>query len=260
MKTFHRDGLTLAYLDEGQGLPVLLLHAFPLHGGMYAEQVKALSPKYRFIVPDLRGFGPSEVGQGPTPMSTFAEDAIALLDHLGIDAAVVGGVSMGGYVSMALLQQDPGRVRALVLVDTQMGADDEAGRARREDTARSIEARGMDVLVESLLPKLLAPSAPPELRERVREMILSNPPAGSAAATRGMALRPDSRNILARFAGPALVVVGQHDDITPRAKAEQMKDVLSNAELVEIPDAGHLAPLENPAAFNAALDAFLQRL
>lgn len=260
MPTFTHAGLELHYLDEGKGLPVLLLHAFPLHGGMFEEQVRALSRKYRFIIPDLRGFGRSAVGPGPSEMSAFADDALALLDHLGISSAVVGGVSMGGYAATALLQADPGRVSGLVLSDTQMGADDEATKARREDTARNIEARGMDVLVETLLPKLLAPSATPELRDRVAEMIRSNPPAGSAAASRGMGMRPDSKGILARFAGLALLVYGEEDAITPRAKMEQMKDVLSSVELFEIAHAAHLPNLEQPSVFNEALDAFLSRI
>jgi len=260
MPVFDRGGVELNYLDEGKGLPVLLLHAFPFSSEMYRPQISALAAKYRFIAPDLRGFGRSPAPARPSEMSAFAEDALALLDHLEVDAAVVGGVSMGGYVAMALLQLDPSRVRALVLADTQMSSDDEAGKQRREETARAVEARGMDALVETLVPKLLAQPARPDVEETVIRIIRANPPAGAAAATRGMALRPDSRDILARFAGPSLILVGEKDALTPRAKAEEMARVLSGAELVEIPGAGHLANLEMPDAFNRALDSFLRRL
>ncbi|MBX5484207.1 MAG: alpha/beta fold hydrolase [Myxococcaceae bacterium] len=260
MPTFTHQGLTLHYRDQGSGTPVLLLHAFPLHGELFAPQLEALTASHRLIAPDLRGFGQSQPGPGPATMTTFAEDALALLDHLGIDAAVVGGVSMGGYAALALLQLDPSRVRALVLADTQMGADDEAGRARREEVAREVERDGMGPLADSMLPRLLAQPADSALEQKVRGWILSNPPEGAAAASRGMGLRADSRNILARFAGPALIVVGEKDVITPRAKADAMANVLSHAQVVEIPGAGHLANLEQPEAFNRALDQFLRSL
>lgn len=258
MPVFDREGVPLHYLDEGSGPPVLLLHAFPVSSEMFRPQIRALAARYRILAPDQRGFGRSPPSPGPTTMIALAQDALALLDHLGIDTAVVGGVSMGGYATMALLQHDPSRVRALVLADTQMGADDEAGRQRREETARSIEARGMAALVENLVPKLLSPDAPAEVRRTLVRLVETNPPEGSAAASRGMALRADSRNILARYAGPSLVVVGENDVLTPRARAEEMARVLSNASVVEIPGAGHLANLEAPDAFNRALDAFLE--
>lgn len=260
MPVYTHAGLKLHYADAGQGPVILLLHAFPLTGEMFHRQCEALSHKFRFIVPDLRGFGRSEVPTGPSEMSTFADDAIALLDHLGIESAVVGGVSMGGYTAMSLTQMEPSRVRALVLADTQMGADDEAGKARREQVAQDVETRGMVSVVESQLPKLLAQPANPDTERWVRKLMLENPPSGTAAASRGMALRPDSKGILARFANPALVLVGERDAITPREKAQAMVDVLSNAGLEVIPRAGHLSNLENPDAFNQALDAFVSAI
>lgn len=258
MPVFNHQGLQLHYLDEGRGPAVLLLHAFPLSSEMYRQQIAALAPRYRVIAPDFRGFGKSEMGEGPSEMSTFATDALALLDHLELPNAVVGGLSMGGYASMALLDQDPSRVRALVLADTQMGADDDAGKARREETARDVEARGVGALVESYLPKLLLQPPAKDVERKVRSIIESTQPKGAAAASRGMALRPESRNILARFAGPTLILVGEADAITPREKADQMAEVISNASVLEIPKAGHLSNLENPTAFNRALDAFLE--
>ena len=114
MQTLTVDGVPLHYRDVGQGLPVLLLHAFPLNGAAFDKQVAALSGRYRFIIPDHRGFGASQLGAGPTEMSRIARDALALLDALKVDSAVVGGVSMGGYAAMALLREDAGRVRGLV--------------------------------------------------------------------------------------------------------------------------------------------------
>ncbi|WP_224362255.1 alpha/beta fold hydrolase [Hyalangium versicolor] len=256
MLTVTVDGIPLHYRDVGQGLPVLLLHAFPLNGSAFDAQVKALSGRYRFILPDVRGFGQSKLGEGPTEMGRIARDALALLDALKIDSAVVGGVSMGGYASMALLREDAGRVRGLVLVDTQATPDDEAGRARREATAKEALEKGVEPLVQAQLPKLVANPDSPAGRE-VAAMMRAAAPQAVAAAQRGMALRADSKDILARYAGPALVVVGEHDAITPLEKAKQMADLISGARLELIPGAGHLSNQEQPERFNPVLDSFL---
>jgi pimeloyl-ACP methyl ester carboxylesterase len=238
---------------------VVLLHAFPLSSEMFEPQWSALQGRARFIVPDLRGFGESGAGGGPSEMGAMADDVLALLDHLAIDAAVVGGVSMGGYVSLALLRSDPSRVRALVLADTQTSADDATARALREATVRELLARGAAVLVPTA-DKLLGPAASPEVRARVSGWITSGSAEGFAAAQRGMALRPDARDILARFGGPVLLVVGADDVLTPPAKARAMAELVPGAELVEIPGAGHLANVEAPDAFNAALARFIDRV
>lgn len=251
------EGRALHYRDVGEGRPLLLLHGFPLTGASFWPQLDAPPKGVRLIVPDHRGFGPSAPGPGPTTMEAIAADALALLDALKIDRAAVGGVSMGGYAAMSLLRADPARVTALVLIDTQCTADDEAGKARREATAKDLEAHGMAPLAAGMLPKLLSLSAGDGLRRRVEAMIRSVDPVGAAAASRGMALRGDSKDILSRFAGPALVVVGTEDVITPVAKAKEIAALIAGARLVELPAAGHLANLEQPEPFNAALAEFL---
>src|SRR5215813_12840008 len=158
-----REGAPLHYRDLGRGIPVVLLHAFPLSGEMFETQWTALAGRARLIVPDLRGFGGSPPGPRPAEMGSLADDVLGLLDSLGIASAVVGGVSMGGYVTLALLRNDPGRVRALVLADTQTSADDAPARERRETTAREVLAQGATALLPSV-DKLLGPSASPELR------------------------------------------------------------------------------------------------
>jgi pimeloyl-ACP methyl ester carboxylesterase len=255
--TVTDDGIPLHYQDVGQGMPVLLLHAFPLNGSAFDAQVKALSGRYRFIIPDHRGFGQSKLGEGPTEMSRIARDALALLDALKIDSAVVGGVSMGGYASMALLREDAGRVRGLVLVDTQATPDDEAGRARREASAKEALEKGVEPLVLTLLPKLVAAGPDSTVGRQVAAMMRTAEPRAVAAAQRGMALRPDSKDILARYAGPALVVVGERDGVTPPEKAKQMAELISGAQLEIIPDAAHLPNQEQPERFNEVLDRFL---
>lgn len=260
MPVIHVEGVPLYYRDEGQGLPVLLLHAFPLSGEAFARQVAALSGRYRFLIPDHRGFGRSGPGEGPLEMSRVARDGLAVLDAAGVYSAVVGGVSMGGYAAMALLREDAGRVQGLVLVDTQAVADDEAGRARREATAQEVLEKGLEPLVQSMVPRLVAAGPDSEVGREVAALIRTANPAGVAAAQRGMALRADSQDMLARYAGPALVVVGERDVITPLEKAQHMAKLLAGSRLEVIPEAGHLPNQEQPERFNAVLDAFLSEL
>jgi len=254
-----REGAPLHYRDLGRGIPVVLLHAFPLSGEMFETQWTALAGRARLIVPDLRGFGGSPPGPRPAEMGSLADDVLGLLDSLGIASAVVGGVSMGGYVSMALLRNDPGRVRALVLADTQMSPDDAVARANREAIAQDVLANGTAVMVPRSVA-LLSPAATEAQRARMVSWILGNPPEGIAAAERGMALRPDSRDILARFAGPLLVMVGSEDTLTPPPKARAIADLVPSSDLVELPGAGHLSNVEQPEAFNAALGRLLDRM
>ena len=151
---------------------------------MFEPQWTALADRARFIVPDLRGFGESSAGPGPSEMGTLADDVLALLDHLAIDAAVVGGVSMGGYAALALLRNDPGRVRALVLADTQTSADDAQALEMRERTAREVLAQGATALLPSV-SRLLGPAAPEALRARVSRWISARIAGGPGGGTAG---------------------------------------------------------------------------
>ena len=144
-----------------------------------------------------------------------------------------------------------------MLVDTQATSDDEAGRTRRETSAKEALEKGVEPLVQALLPKLVAAGPDSPVGREVAEMMRSTAPEAVAAAQQGMALRPDSKDILARYAGPALVVVGERDTVTPLEKAKQMASLISGARLEVIPGAAHLPNQEQPEHFNAVLDRFL---
>lgn len=263
MPRLRLDELDLHYLDAGPaGAPevVLLLHAFPLHAAMWRPQIDALAGRYRVLAPDLRGFGGTPVGAGPSTMAGLAGDVRALLGHLGVANAAVVGLSMGGYVAFELLRQAPELVRALVLADTRAGADDPAGRAGREAFAESALTHGLGWVAEAMVPRLLREPAEPALAGLVRGLIGGGTPAGVAAAQRGMAQRPDSTSTLAAIACPTLVIVGELDRLTPPAEAERMAAAIAGARLVRLADAAHLANLEAPDAFNRALLEFLAAL
>ena len=256
------DGVEIEYDVRGEGAPLLLLHAFPLGLFMWEAQVEALSATHRVVRFDARGFGGSAAGEGPLTMERIADDGAFLLDHLGIERAVVGGCSMGGYAAFAFVRRHPQRLAGLILQDTRAGADSAEARASRATLAAKVLAEGASAAVEAFLPKLLGETTQRErlaLVASVRERILGTPPQGIASALHGLAARADSRETLPTIAVPTLVLVGAEDVLTPPSEATTMAAAIPRARLDVIPAAGHLANLENPGAVNAALRAFLAR-
>jgi pimeloyl-ACP methyl ester carboxylesterase len=263
MKT-ELNGLTIDFRDAGgAGLPVILIHAFPLNQTMWDEQVADLSGLCRTITLDLRGFGGSDVPSNPSLMDDMASDVRALMAHLHIDEAVLVGLSMGGYVSLAFYRNYPGAVRALVLSDTRASADTAEGRQKRLASADKAVREGVKAIADDMIPLLLGPTALAtrrDLQERLRTMIEHNSPAGVAAAQRGMAERIDSTYILAGIDCPTLIVVGSDDKLTPVSESESLRNGIPHSKLHVIKDAGHLANIEQPAAFNHAVVEFVSRL
>ena len=256
------DGGEIAYDVRGEGPPVLLLHAFPLGLFMWDAQVEALSPTHRVVRFDARGFGGSAAGDGPLTMERIADDGAAILDHLGIEKAVVGGCSMGGYAAFAFVRRHPQRLAGLVLQDTRAGADTAEAKANRAALAAKVLGEGASAAVEAFLPKLVGETTHlerPAVVAGLRERILATSPQAIANALHGLAARADSRATLPTIAVPTLVLVGSEDVLTPASEAATMAAAIPRARLDVIPGAGHLANLEDPAAVNGALRAFLDR-
>ncbi len=255
-------GIELAYDVVGEGQPVLLLHGFPFNRSMWRGQAEFLSASYQVITPDLRGHGETTVTETAT-MDEMASDVAALLDELKIERAVIGGLSMGGYVTLAFYKKFPQRVRALVLADTRPQADTKEAQQAREQQALKALKEGMSPIAETMLPKVLAPETldeQPEVVARVREMMLSTKPQGTAAALRGMAAREDHTKLLPQINVPALIIVGSRDAITPPGDSEAMQREIRGSRLEIIEGAGHVSNLERPAEFNRALGNFLDGL
>ncbi|MCW2621176.1 MAG: hydrolase, alpha/beta fold family [Frankiales bacterium] len=253
----------LACRDVGTGLPLVLLHAFPLSSAMWLDQRAGLAGHCRVITPDQRGFGGSPLGADEPDLDRCVADLVALLDRLGLDRVLLGGLSMGGYVAMAFLRRHPDRVRALLLADSRASADPPAGRERREWIAQRVVREGGQVLVDEVLPPLLGTTTladRPDVTARVRKAVATAPAEATAWAARAMARRPDSFDVLRAAAVPALVVVGEEDALTPPSDAEAMVAALPRATLRVLPGAGHLASIETPEAFNAAVLEFVADL
>ena len=257
------DGFEIEYDVRGAGPTVLLLHAFPLGLSMWDPQVEALAATHRVVRFDARGFGGSAMDETtPLTMERIADDGAFLLDQLWIDQAVVAGCSMGGYAAFAFARRHPRRLAGLVLQDTRAGADTAEARANRATLAGKVLADGATAAVEAFLPKLVGETSHrerPALVASVRERILAASPRGIANALHGLAARPDSRETLPKISVPTLVLVGEEDVLTPPEEATAMAAAIPGARLEVIPQAGHLANLENPDAVNAALRAFLAR-
>lgn len=249
---------------RGSGIPLLLLHAFPLDHGMWEAQAP-LAEAVRIIAPDQRGFGGTP-GEPPiTSIAALADDAVALLDALHVtEPAFVCGVSMGGYVAQHVAARYPDRVRGLILCDTKLDADTPEARAGRAGLAAKVGRRGAGILADTMLGTLLAQSDKaraqprrPAIEELLRQTIRRQPVATIQAALAAMGDRPDMTDTIRSLAVPTLLIVGEEDTFTPPAIMQRMEAILPDARLMIVPHAGHLVPLEEPTVFNAAVAEFL---
>ena len=256
-------GRRLAWLEAGAGWPVILLHAFPLKAEMWRAQLEAVPAGWRFIAPDLRGFGRAHLRRlkvedaATLTVDDYAADVLALMDALKLDDAVIGGLSMGGYVAFAMFRQAPARFAGMILADTRSQADTPQGRAARVEMRALLGERGPAAVADQMLPKLFSSSAPPEAVAAGRQMIESADPGAIDAAIGALMARPDSTPDLPRMTRGTLVIVGADDAITPLADARAMQAAIPRSTLTVIPGAGHLSNLERPDIFSRALADFL---
>lgn len=264
MKRVFARHLEFGVVDQGRGAPILFVHGFPLNHAMWNAQLPVFAERHRVIAPDLRGFGASVDTEGTVSMEEFADDLAAILDELQVREPIVYcGLSMGGYIGWQFIRKHRQRLRGLVACDTRAAADSPNAAADRLKTAEQVIANGTQPLADGMLAKALSSRSMterPEVVAAVRGMILSSDPTGVAAAQRGMAARPDANEMLGGIDLPTLVVVGADDALSPVAEMRGIAAAIPQARLVVVPDAGHLSPLENPRAFNAALAEFLDQL
>jgi pimeloyl-ACP methyl ester carboxylesterase len=257
------NDITLAYGDSGSGQPIVFLHAFPLNRTMWAEQEAALSSHYRVITIDLRGHGESDAPLWHYSLDQAADDVRALLDHLSIAQALFVGLSMGGYILLAFYRRYADRVKGMVLADTRAQADTPEGKVGRFQMAQIAYKQGPSAIADIMIPKLLSPvtiQTRPEIAQQVRTMIEGNQISGIAGDLMAMAERPDSVPLLKQIACPTQIIVGELDQATPPADAKLMADQISNARLAIIPNAAHLANLEQPEEFTKIVAEFASEL
>ncbi|WP_035240534.1 alpha/beta fold hydrolase [Desulfobacter vibrioformis] len=256
------NGIQLAYDEAGDGPAVLLIHGFPLCRQMWRPQTQALAAAgFRAVVPDLRGFGESEPGTEAGSTDLLADDLIALLDHLGIEKAVVGGMSMGGYVLLNLLARYPERVSAACFIVTRADADDETARGKRNHLIAEIKAGRPEAVPSAFTPLLFADqtvAARPELVEEVRGWMTATSPSGLILGLETIRDRGDSSTLLPGLKIPVLVMGARGDKAIPPEKSTDLAERIPGAKLCMLSDASHMVNIEQPEAFNSALVDFLR--
>jgi pimeloyl-ACP methyl ester carboxylesterase len=258
------DGRWVEYDDVGQGNPIVLLHAFPLARAMWRPQVDVLQNAYRLIVPDLPGFGGSDGFAAPPSVEGMADAVAGLLDALGLaEPVVLGGLSMGGYVALAFAHKYPARLRGLLLADTRAEADTAEGKANRDKLMAFAQDHSAQDVFDQMLPKMVSEATRtgrPEVISEARRLATAQTIPGIIGALQALRDRPDASPWLAKISVPTLVVVGSDDALTPPVMARSLVSGLRSGRLAAVNGAGHLANLEQPEAFNAAVRSFLQSL
>lgn len=262
MRAMLPGGVELAYDEAGKGIPLLFIHGWPHNRALWAAQLSGLGTQARCLAPDLRGFGDSSV-EGPYSVDQYADDVAAFLTCVGVDRAVVCGLSMGGYVAFSLLRRHRSRIRALILTSTRATADTDDGRQKRLRLIEFAESRGIEALAAAQLAPMVGEttfSSRPDIVESLRQLMAGAPAEGVIGGQRAMAERPDSSDLLDAIDFPTLIVSGDEDTITPPEELRALARAIPNSKLQVIPTSGHVCAYEKPAAFNHVIGEFLARL
>ncbi len=262
MPTFRSGDALLSYEIAGNGPDVVLLHPFPLNHHFWDSVTPQLSTRYRLIIPDLRGHGDSELGEGPATMQKLADDLFRLCREERVSKAFFVGVSIGGYLLFEFWRRYRDQVAALVLANTRPGAETSESKASRLQLADRVLREGTDGFIQETLSKLLSETTRtnrPDIVDAARRMMQSMSAEDIAGVQRGMAERPDSVATLATINVPTLLIAGEEDSI-PLSEFELMRQRIPGSRLQVISQVGHYAALEKPAEFAALLRTFLDGL
>jgi 3-oxoadipate enol-lactonase len=259
------NGIDSYFIDAGNptAQPVVLIHGFPFSHEMWNQQIELLKKDYRVIAYDVRGHGRSGVADGQYTIEFFVDDLIGLMDHLKIEKAVICGLSMGGYVALRAVERNPERLQALILCDTQSIADSNEGKLKRAASIRSIRTNGVNAFAEGFVKAVFAPaslSTKLDKVEMITKIIQSNSSLGICGTLLALAARTDTTASLTGINVPTLILVGEHDALTPPRASQEMNEKIPNSEFHIIANAAHMSNLENPEAFDGHLRNFLANL
>src|SRR5258707_7094010 len=262
---FTAQDIGIEYDTDGPrtGIPVVFIHGFPFSRAMWKPQVEALKSNRYVITYDVRGHGASDVGDGQYTIEQFVDDFISLLDHLKLSKVVAAGLSMGGYIVLRAAERQPERFRGLVLCDTRSEADGNEGKIKRANQVTAVKKDGVNRFADSFLKAAFYEKTileNPQAVETIRAIIESTSPLAVTGTLIALAARTDTTASLFTIKVPTLILVGQHDAVTPPSASHSMKEKIPNAEIHIIPRAGHLSNLENPEDFNFHLDHYLSKM
>jgi 3-oxoadipate enol-lactonase len=258
------NNISLHYTDSGNadGVPVIFIHGFPFDHTMWDEQVAALPSRFRAVTFDMRGHGQSEVGSGQYFLEFFVDDLLGLMDHLSIDKAIWVGLSMGGYTALRAIEKAPERCKGLVLCDTRSEPDTNEAKLKRATALKNLKTDGLKAYAENSVKNLFWSEnleRKPQAVEKVKNIIEATSMLGIGGTLLALASRTDTTHVLQGIKVPTLILVGEHDAITPPIAAQSMHESIEGSVMEVIPDAAHLSNLENPTVFNQHLLKFLER-
>lgn len=253
----------LSYYDSKTALKpaLILIHAFPLNKEMWNQQVEYFKRNYRVITFDIRGLGGSAVSQ--YTLEFIVDDLITLMNELKIEKAVLGGLSMGGFVALRAIERNPEKFTALLLADTKSEPDSDQSKLGRYKALREIKDKGLNYFIENFVKKSLSTKTQklhPKVFASIMKSLSSHTAEGVSAALLALTSRTDTTASLELIKVPTLIIVGENDSITPLSTSENLHTKIKGSSLVIIPGAGHLANLENSEEFNKAVDRFLKNL
>ena len=255
-------GLELAYDDVGSGIPLLFVHGWPHNRTLWAAQLSGLPTQARCLAPDLRGFGDSCVAP-PYSIDQYADDLAAFLAMLGVTRAVVCGLSMGGYVALAMVRRHRTLVRGLILTSTRATADTPEARDKRMRLIEFVKQHGVEALAGRQLKAMVGETtfnSRPDVLEALRQLMADAPSAGVIGGLEAMAARPDATDLLGDIDVPTLVVSGSEDTFTPPDELRALAAAIPRRRLEVLRGGGHVCSYERPAAFNHVVTEFLAPL
>ncbi len=251
-------------MDVGasDALPIVLIHGFPFSHEMWEPQIEAFGKRFRVVAYDLRGHGKSGVGDGQYMLEFFVDDLIGLLDYFKIERAVVCGLSMGGYIALRAVERNPERILALILADTQAKADSNEAKLRRATAIKAVKTNGVSAYAANFVKSVFTPESFTKRRdavEKIERIIQSNSPLGICGALLALASRTDSTEALSKIKVPTLILVGEHDTLTPSSASQEMHNRIPSSQIHLISNAAHLSNLENADEFDKLVLNFLGR-
>lgn len=251
------DGARIFYEVAGDGPPMLLLHGYPLSGALFARVREPLEEDFTVITVDHRGYGLSEAPGVPDSVEVYASDALAVLDHLGFEEAIIGGMSMGGPITFSMYEMAPERFTGMVLIDTTAApaSPPEAGLWRGIEEV--IAAKGLDPIITALIPDMLTGETrltEPAVSDYLREVMQGATVEAGRGGALALAQRPDFTGLLGEIDVPTLILVGTEDSLYPIQVARDMAASISDSSLAIIPGGSHAAIFEAPGRSAAAIE------
>jgi len=260
MKNITINGLAVTDADNGKS-PLVFVHAFPLSSEMWENQISAFSSEYRVVVYDVRGLGKSAQNDNQFMMETYADDLINIITDLNLKKVNAVGLSMGGYIIQSALLKNPDLFNTVILADTRLDRDSNEALSARAASIQKIKSGQRKDFLDSFTGKLVSKDnfTNKVLMSKINSFIEGNSDEGICGALLALATRPENTGVFKDFKHPALIIVGEHDVLTPVEAALIIKNEFINSEMHVIKEWGHLTNLENPAEFNSTLKGFLEK-